>query len=66
MGVLDNSDLVHAAISRLAELWATLYDRVLSEIKVDCIHIRENMLYKKGPLIRPEMFKEFLVPVLYS
>jgi uroporphyrinogen decarboxylase len=62
MGFLDNPDLVRATINHLAELWAALYDRVLSEIEVDCIHIWEDMSYKNGPLISPEMFKEFMVP----
>lgn len=62
MGFLDDPDLIRSTINLFAELWATLYDRVLSEIKVDCIHIWEDMSYKNGPLISPEMFKEFIVP----
>jgi uroporphyrinogen decarboxylase len=39
-----------------------LYDRVLSQVKVDCIHIWEDMSYKNGPLMSPAVFEEFLVP----
>ena len=61
-GFLDAPDLVHAVINHLADMWAKLYDRVLSRVKVDCIHIWEDMSFKNGPLISPELFKKFLVP----
>ncbi|MDP6449196.1 MAG: uroporphyrinogen decarboxylase family protein [Lentisphaeria bacterium] len=62
MGFHDNPVLLHRMIDHLADLWATLYDRVMSQVKVDCVHIWEDMSYKNGPLISPAMFEEFLVP----
>jgi uroporphyrinogen decarboxylase len=62
MGFLDEPELVRRVVGHLADLWATLYDRVLSEVKVDCIHIWEDMSFKNGPLISPDLFLEFLVP----
>jgi uroporphyrinogen decarboxylase len=59
---LDAPDLVRNIITRLADLWAALYDRVLSQVNVDCIHIWEDMSFKNGPLISPTLFREFLVP----
>ncbi len=59
---IERPELVRALIDRLAALWVALYDRVLSRVKVDCIHIWEDMSYKNGPLISPEMFREFLLP----
>jgi len=62
MGFLDDPPLVHAMIDALATLWARLYDRVLREVKVDCIHLWEDMSFKNGPLISPALFHAFLVP----
>lgn len=62
MGFLDQPDLVRAMVNHMADLWASLYDRILSEVKVDCIHIWEDMSFKNGPLISPRLFREFLVP----
>jgi uroporphyrinogen decarboxylase len=62
MGFLEEPALVRRMIDRLTDLWATLYDRILSQVKVDCIHIWEDMSFKNGPLISPALFREFLVP----
>ena len=62
MAFLQRPELVRAIVDRLADLWATLYDRILSRLKVDCIHIWEDMSFKNGPLISPALFEEFLLP----
>ncbi len=62
VGFLEQPELVGRLIDHLAELWARLYDRVLSAVKVDCIHVWEDMSFKNGPLISPELFSRFLVP----
>ena len=62
VGFLQSPELVHRIIDHLADLWVTLYDRVLSKVKADCVHVWEDMSYKNGPLISPELFDKFLVP----
>ena len=62
IGFLDKPELVRAVVDHLADLWATLYDRILSQVKVDCVHIWEDMSFKNGPLISPALFREFLLP----
>ena len=62
VGYLENPRLVHRIINHLADLWVGIYDKVLSRVKVDCIHIWEDMSYKNGPLISPGLFREFMVP----
>jgi hypothetical protein len=59
---IERPELVRAMVDRFLKLWMALYDRVLSQVKVDCIHIWEDMSYKNGPLISPGMFREFLMP----
>jgi uroporphyrinogen decarboxylase len=62
IGFLEKPDLVRAIVEHLADLWAALYDRILSQVKVDCLHIWEDMSFKNGPLISPALFREFLLP----
>ena len=62
MGFLERPDLVKRIVDHLADLWAAIYDRVLSEVKADCIHIWEDMSFRNGPLISPALFESFLVP----
>jgi len=62
MGFLERPELVRRIIQHLADLWATLYERILSDVKVDCVHIWEDMSFKNGPLISPALFREFMVP----
>lgn len=62
VGFLQRPELVRAVVNGLANLWAVLYDRILSRVKVDCIHIWEDMSYRNGPLISPALFEEFLLP----
>lgn len=62
IGFLDQPALIGRIIDHIADLWVSIYDRVLSEIKVDCVHIWEDMSFKNGPLISPDLFTQFLVP----
>jgi hypothetical protein len=62
IGFLDKPELVRTIIDHLTNLWATLYDRILSQVKVDCVHIWEDMSFKNGPLISPALFREFMLP----
>lgn len=54
--------LVKSIIEHLADLWIFTYDRVLADVKIDAVHIWEDMCFKTGPLISPEFFREFLLP----
>lgn len=62
MGFLDDPEFVRRIVEHLSSLWATTYERVLSEVRVDAIQIWEDMSYKNGPLISPVLFRSFLVP----
>ncbi len=46
----------------LADFWIALFDGVLKEVAVDTVFIWEDMCYRGGPLISPEMFREFILP----
>ena len=62
MGFLERPELVARIVDHLADLWAAIYDRVLSQVRADCIHIWEDMSFRNGPLISPALFESFLVP----
>ena len=58
----DNPEIMKDMNNYLAEFWIALYEGVLKEVDVDTVFIWEDMAYKGGPLISPEMFREFLLP----
>jgi len=62
IGFLEQPQLIKRIIDHLADLWAGLYAKILAKVKVDCVHIWEDMSFKNGPLISPALFREFMVP----
>jgi uroporphyrinogen decarboxylase len=58
----DDPELMRDINNYLADFWCVLFEGVLKNIKVDTVFIWEDMCYKGGPLISPEMFREFLLP----
>jgi uroporphyrinogen decarboxylase len=58
----DDPSLVRDFMNTLADFWIELWGQALSEIRVDCVNFWEDMAYRTGPLISPEMFREFMLP----
>jgi len=58
----DQPDLIKEMINYLVDFWTEVYHPLLSKIKPDCFLMWEDMCYKTGPLISPEIFKEFMLP----
>lgn len=58
----DDPALMKDMNNYLAEFWMALFDGVLKEVKVDTVFIWEDMCYRSGPMISPEMFQEFILP----
>ena len=58
----DDPNLVRDFMNTLADFWIELWGQALSEIKVDCVNFWEDMAYRTGPLISPQMFREFMLP----
>ncbi len=55
-------DLVHEIMDHITDIYLTVWEEVVKEIRVDVIHLWEDMCYKNGPLISPKMWEEFLGP----
>jgi uroporphyrinogen decarboxylase len=58
----DQPELIRVMINDLCDFWIALYDQVLDLVDVDAALIWEDMCYRGGPLISPDMFREFILP----
>ena len=60
--VIDNPKLVHA----MMETWFEVADKVIAKhqefITLDELFLAEDICYNHGPLISPDMMREFLLP----
>jgi uroporphyrinogen decarboxylase len=55
-------DWVHEIMDHLTTLWLEVFGRVVREVRVDVIHLWEDMCGKQGPLISPAHWREFIAP----
>ena len=62
MLLYDDPELVCDILDTLCDLWIALYSRVYRDIPIDYFFIWEDMCYKNGPLISPELFRTYLLP----
>jgi uroporphyrinogen decarboxylase len=46
----------------LADFWIRIYEKVALAVKIDMVHIWEDMAGKNGTLISPRHISEFMVP----
>ena len=58
----DQPDLVKDMLQHLTTLWISIWEEVLSQVDVDCVHIFEDVSAAKGSMVSPEIFKEFMSP----
>ena len=58
----EQPELIHEMMDYLTEFWIAIYSKVCKEVKVDAIHIWEDMSGKTGSLISPKMIREFMMP----
>lgn len=58
----DDPALIHDCVEFLLEFAMRLFSRALREVKFDFYYIHEDMAGKGGPLMGPQLFREFLLP----
>ena len=58
----DYPEMVREMMNTLTDLWLGLHERVAAEVKIDHIHIWEDMSGRQGSLISPAMVEEFMMP----
>ena len=55
-------DLVHEIMDHLTSVYLTVFAKVVPHVRVDVIHIWEDMCGRTGPLIGPDQWREFMGP----
>ncbi len=55
-------DLIHEIMDHLTSLYLTVFEKVVREVRIDVIHIWEDMCGRQGPLISPTHWREFMGP----
>jgi uroporphyrinogen-III decarboxylase len=58
----DDPALVEDMMDTMLDLTLGVIDRALPDLKVDQANFWEDMCFKSGPLISPDMFKKYMMP----
>jgi len=58
----DNRDILAEMVDTLSDLFCWALDYILPKVEVDCGWGWEDICFRTGPLISPEIFKEVAVP----
>jgi len=58
----DDPKLIHDMCDTFLKFLMNYYNRIVKDVKVDCIVIWEDMAGKNGSLISPAHYKEFIAP----
>ena len=58
----DDPNLVEDMMEQMCYLVTEVIKRVVKDIRVDCAMFWEDMAYKTGPLISPDMARKFMMP----
>ena len=58
----DDPELVHDMMDYLTDFWLKIYEKVCRKVKVDAIHMWEDMSGKSGSLISMDMVRAFMLP----
>jgi len=62
MAYLEQPDLIHEISRYHVTYLKGLYERALQDVDFDFVFMWEDMSYKNGPLISPEMVRTFMLP----
>ncbi|HUU58269.1 MAG TPA: hypothetical protein VMZ50_01895, partial [Phycisphaerae bacterium] len=58
----DQPELIHAISRHHVHFIRELYTRILRDVRGDFVFVWEDMSYRNGPLISPELVRGFLLP----
>ncbi len=62
VAMAEDPDLIEDINTTLCDLWCTLIERIAHETHIDAVHAWEDMAFKSGSLISPDMFQRYLTP----
>lgn len=58
----DRPELIREIMDYLTDFWIAIYEKVCRDVRVDILHIWEDMSGRSGSLISMAMVREFMVP----
>ena len=58
----DQPDLIRDILQHLTNLWTAIWEEVMAQVEVDCVHIWEDVSAAKGSMVSPAIFTEFMAP----
>ena len=58
----DNPQLIHECLDLLSEFAIRVLDRAVRDVEFDFYYIHEDMAGKGGPLMGPDLFRQFILP----
>ncbi|MCP3965194.1 MAG: hypothetical protein GY750_01140 [Lentisphaerae bacterium] len=58
----EQPELIHDILNTFAETALKVFDIVTAELNVDILFVHEDMAGKSGPLMGPDMIREFIKP----
>lgn len=62
IGFYTEPDMIRDMMDRLTAIWIGIWERVAAEVRIDHVHIWEDMSGRRGSLISPEMAEAFMMP----
>ncbi len=58
----ENPSFVEEMMDQRVECMIAILERILEDVELDAFGFWEDMAYKNGPLLAPDLFREFMVP----
>ncbi len=58
----EQPQMVRDMMDHLTTLWISLWEKAAAEVRIDHIHIWEDMSGRQGSLISPRMIEQFMMP----
>lgn len=58
----ENPKLIHDIVSTFTDLWIAIYSEVFKFVKVDAVHIWEDISYGSGSMVSQTVIREFMLP----
>jgi uroporphyrinogen decarboxylase len=55
-------DLVHDIMDHLTDIYLTVWEKAVKEVRADSVHLWEDLCYRAGPLMSPKLWEEFIGP----
>ena len=62
MAYYTQPDLMHDIGRQIFKVWMAVLEEVLSRTDLDFVYFWEDMSFKNGPLVSPQLFEEFITP----